>query len=187
MNEDLLFVLEESEDLMNKTIDHLIESLSKVRAGKASPHMISEVHVDYYGAKTPLSQTSNINSPDAKTIMIQPWDKSMIPIIEKAILAANLGFNPQNDGEAIRINVPPLTEERRMQLVKYIHQEAENNRISIRNARKKANDEIKTIQKDGASEDDAKKAEAKVQDLTTDFIKKIDEILAKKEQEILKV
>ncbi|MFC2114252.1 ribosome recycling factor [Bacteroidota bacterium] len=187
MNEDLLFVLEESEDQMKRTIDHLIDSLAKVRAGKASPHMISEVHVDYYGSRSPLSQTANINSPDPKTILIQPWDKSMIPVIEKAILASNLGFNPQNDGESIRINVPPLTEERRKQLVKYINQEAENNRISIRNTRKKANDEIKSIQKDGAPEDEAKKAEIKIQDLTTEYIKIIDEILSNKEKEILTV
>ncbi len=187
MNEDMLFIIEEGEDQMKRTITHLIESLNKVRAGKASPQMISDVYVDYYGAKTPLSQTANVNTPDPKTIMIQPWDKAMIQPIEKAIMASNLGFNPQNDGEVIRINVPPLTEERRKQLVKYINQEAENNRISIRNTRKKANDEIKVIQKDGASEDDAKNAESKIQDLTTEYIKSIDDILAKKETEILTV
>ncbi|MBT3302623.1 MAG: ribosome recycling factor [Bacteroidetes bacterium] len=187
MNEDMLFIIEEGEDQMKRTITHLIESLNKVRAGKASPQMISDVYVDYYGAKTPLSQTANVNTPDPKTIMIQPWDKAMIQPIEKAIMASNLGFNPQNDGEVIRINVPPLTEERRKQLVKYINQEAENNRISIRNTRKKANDEIKVIQKDGASEDDAKNAESKIQDLTTEYIKNIDDILAKKETEILTV
>lgn len=187
MNEDLLFVVEDCEDQMKKTISHLIVALAKVRAGKASPQMISDVYVDYYGSKTPLSQTANVNTPDAKTILIQPWDKSMIQPIEKAIMASNLGFNPQNDGEVIRINVPPLTEERRKQLVKFINQEAENNRISIRNNRKKANDEIKTLQKDGASEDEAKIAESKIQDLTTEFIKNIDEILALKEKEILTV
>ncbi|MBC8343415.1 MAG: ribosome recycling factor [Bacteroidetes bacterium] len=187
MNEDLLFILEDGEDQMKKTISHLVEALSKVRAGKASPQMISEVYVDYYGSKTLLSQTANVNTPDPKTILIQPWDKNMIQEIEKAIMASNLGFNPQNDGEVIRIIVPPLTEERRIQLVKYINQEAENNRISIRNTRKKANDEIKSIQKEGASEDDAKMAENKIQELTTEYIKNIDEILSAKEKEILTV
>jgi ribosome recycling factor len=187
MNEDLLFVIEESEEQMKKTIDHVITSFGKVRAGKASPQMISEVYVDYYGSRTPLNQTANISTPDPKTIMIQPWDKSMIEAIEKAIMSSNLGFNPQNDGEIIRINIPPLTEERRKQLVKFVNQEAETNRVSVRNTRKKANDEIKLLQKDGASEDEAKNAESKIQDLTNDYIKKIDEILKKKEEEILTV
>jgi len=186
-NEFLLMVLEETEDNMKKTISHLIDTLMKIRAGKASPQMISEVYVDYYGSKTPVSQMANIGVPDARTIVIQPWDKSMIQPIEKAIMAANLGFNPQNDGELIRIPVPPLTEERRKQLVKFIHTEGENNKIAIRNARKKANDEIKILQKDGAPEDEAKKAEIKTQDLTNQYIKNIDEILEKKEKEIMTV
>jgi len=187
MHEDLVFVIEDTEEQMNKTIAHFIESLSKIRAGKASPQMISEVYVDYYGARTPLSQTSNISSPDPKTILIQPWDKSLIQAIEKAILAANLGFNPQNDGEVIRINVPPLTEERRKQLVKFVKDDAETNKVSIRNSRKKANEEIKALEKGGVSEDETKLAETKVQDLTNNFIKRIDEILLKKEQEIMTV
>ncbi len=187
MHEELEFVIETTEEQMNKTINHFIESLGKIRAGKASPQMINEVYVDYYGSRTPLNQTSNIGSPDAKTIVIQPWDKTMIPAIEKAILAANLGFNPQNDGELIRINVPPLTEERRKQLVKFVKDDAETNRVSIRNSRKKANEEIKALQKAGVSEDESKIAETKIQDLTNKFIKRIDEILQMKEQEIMTV
>jgi ribosome recycling factor len=187
MHEDLQFVIEECGELMEKAISHLQETMARVRAGKASPQMISEVFVDYYGTRTPLNQMANVNAPDPKTIVIQVWDKSAITAIEKAIMGANLGFNPQNDGELIRINVPPLTEERRKQLVKYIGQEGEINRISIRNARKKANEEIKKLQKEGAPEDDAKKAESKVQELTNDYIRKIDELLAIKEKEIMTV
>lgn len=187
MNEELDMIVEEAGENMEKTKKHFIDALSKIRAGKASPHMISEITVDYYGAITPLNQASTISTPDPKTIVVQPWDKSLIQTIEKAILAANLGFNPQNDGEVIRINVPPLTEERRKQLVKFANQEAENNRISVRSARKKANEEIKKAQKDGASEDEAKDAENEVQELTNKYIKEIDALLKTKEQEILTV
>ncbi|HPD65478.1 MAG TPA: ribosome recycling factor [Bacteroidia bacterium] len=186
-NELLLMVLEETEENMKKTIAHFIDTMTKIRAGKASPQMISEVYVDYYGAKTPVHQMANIGTPDAKTILIQPWDKSTIPAIEKAIMAANLGFNPQNDGEIIRIPVPPLTEERRRQLVKFIHQETENNKIAIRNIRKKSMEEVKSLQKDGVPEDEVKKAETKIQDMTNNYIKNIDEITAKKEKEIMTV
>ena len=187
MNEELFMIVEEAKENMEKTKQHFVDALSKVRAGKASPHMISGVNIDYYGSITPLSQASTISTPDPKTIVIQPWDKSILQIIEKAIMAANLGFNPQNDGEIIRINVPPLTEERRKQLVKFAGQEAENNRISVRSARKKANEEIKKAQKDGASEDEAKDAENEVQEYTNQYIKEIDELLKKKEEEILTV
>jgi len=186
-NELLQLLLSETEDHMKKTLNHLIDTLMKVRAGKASPQMISEVNVDYYGSKTPLNQVANIGSPDAKTIVIQPWEKNMIQPIEKAIMAANLGFNPQNDGEIIRILVPPLTEERRRQLVKMIHIEGENNKVAVRNLRKKAMDEIKMLQKDGVPEDEAKKSEVKVQDMTNHYIKNIDELLVKKEKEIMTV
>ena len=128
MNEDLEFVIEETSENMGKTVEHLIDTLTKVRAGKASPQMLNDIYFDYYGAKTPLNQAATINTPDPKSIVIQPWDRSAIELIEKAIQSSNLGFNPQNDGEFIRINVPPLTEERRMQLVKFSNQEGENNK-----------------------------------------------------------
>lgn len=186
-NELLQMALDEMEESMKKTINHFIESMTRIRAGKASPQMISEVFVDYYGVKTPIHQMANIGTPDAKTILIQPWDKSTIQAVEKAIMAANLGFNPQNDGEIIRILVPPLTEERRKQLVKFIHQEAENNKIAIRNIRKKAMEEVKTLQKEGVPEDEVKKAEGKIQEITNNYIKNIDDITVKKEKEIMTV
>lgn len=187
MHEDLQFALDDAKESMEKTLKHFIDTLSKIHAGKASPQMVSDLVIDYYGAKTPLTQAASINTPDPKTIVIQPWDKTILDIIEKAIQSANLGFNPQNNGEIIRINVPPLTEERRKQLVKYINQEGENNKIAIRNTRKNANDFIRQTQKEGASEDDAKKAEDIVQDYTNNYVKKIDDILKIKEQEVMKV
>ena len=187
MNPDLLNVLEETKQSMAKTISHFTETLVKVHAGKASPAMLSDVLVDYYGNKTPLSQVGSLSSPDAKSIVVHPWDKSMIAPIEKAILAANLGFNPQNDGEIVRIVVPPLTEDRRKQLVKYVHQEGEHNKVSIRTARKKANEDIKLFEKNGAPEDEARKSEDKVQEMTTKYIKDIDDLVAKKEKEIMTV
>jgi ribosome recycling factor len=143
--------------------------------------------VDYYGTMTPLQQVSNVGTLDARTITVQPWEKAMIAPIEKAILSANLGFNPQNNGEVIRIAVPPLTEERRKQLVKQVKNEGENARVSIRNARRDANEEIKKMQKDGLPEDMAKDAESEVQKITDSFNKKVEELLAKKEEEILTV
>lgn len=187
MNEDLQFIIEETAESMEKTLEHLSDILTKIRAGKASPQMLSDIYIDYYGAKTPLNQAATINTPDPKSIIIQPWDRSVIVTIEKAIQASNLGFNPQNDGEVIRINVPPLTEERRLQLVKYIQQEGENNKISVRNARKKANEEIKDIKKSGVSEDEVRKAEDEIQELTNKHIKRIEEFLKRKEEEIMTV
>jgi ribosome recycling factor len=187
MNSDLEIILEFTREHMQKTINHFIESLNKIRSGKATPGMISDVIVDYYGSKTPLNQVASISAPDPKTIIIQPWDKGMIQPIEKSIMASNLGFNPQNDGQIIRINVPPLSEERRKQFVKFIHQEGEVNKISIRNSRKKANEDIKAAEKKGAPEDESKKAEDKTQELTNKFIKEIDELLLKKEKEIMTV
>jgi ribosome recycling factor len=187
MNQDLNSIIEATREHMQKTINHFIDSLNKIRSGKATPGMISDVVVDYYGSKTPLSQIANISVPDPKTIIIQPWDKGMIQSIEKTILASNIGFNPQNDGQIIRINVPPLSEERRKQMVKFIHQEGETNKISIRNSRKKANEEIKVAEKNGAPEDESRRAEDKTQELTNKFIKDIEEILIKKEKEIMTV
>jgi ribosome recycling factor len=187
MNEDVQFYLDDAKEKMDKAIEHLKNELVKVRAGKASPQMLDGLQVDYYGNSTPLSQVANVNTPDPRTIAIQPWEKKMIDPIEKAILAANLGFNPMNNGEVIRINVPVLTEERRKSLVKQARAEGEHARVSVRNARRDANEEFKKLIKDGLSEDEGKDAEAEVQKLTDVYYKKIDELLEKKEQDILTV
>jgi ribosome recycling factor len=187
MTEEVNFCIEEAKERMDKAITHLENELRVIRAGKANPSMLSGIMVDYYGTMTPLQQVSNVGTLDARTITVQPWEKAMIAPIEKAILSANLGFNPQNNGEVIRIAVPPLTEERRKQLVKQVKNEGENARVSIRNARRDANEEIKKMQKDGLPEDMAKDAESEVQKITDSFNKKVEELLAKKEEEILTV
>lgn len=187
MTDEVNFCIEEANERMEKAISHLENELRIIRAGKANPAMLSGLMVDYYGTMTPLQQVSNVGTLDARTITIQPWEKSMIGPIEKAILAANLGFNPQNNGEVIRIAVPPLTEERRKQLVKQVKNEGENARVSIRNARRDANEELKKLQKDGLAEDLAKDAEGEVQKLTDSYNKKVEDLLIKKEQEILTV
>lgn len=183
--EEIEFILDSAKEQMDGAIKHLEISFSKIRAGKASPQMLDNVSIDYYGAITPLSQASNINTPDARTISVQPWDKSMLEVMEKAIIDANLGFNPMNNGEMIIINVPPLTEERRIQLVKQAKSESENAKVSIRNARKDANDELKKLS--GISEDVLKDSEAEVQNITNEFVAKIDAFFTNKEQEILTV
>ncbi len=183
--EEIEFILDSAKEQMNSAIKHLELAFSKIRAGKANPQMLDNVNIDYYGAITPLSQTSNINTPDARTISVQPWDKSMLEVMEKAIVDANLGFNPMNNGEMIMINVPPLTEERRIQLVKQAKSESENAKVSIRNARKDANDELKKL--DGISEDIIKDSENEVQIITNSFTSKIDGFFFKKEEEILTV
>ena len=162
--EEIEFILDSTRESMDKSIGHLELAFSKIRAGKASPQMLDNVNIDYYGAITPLNQASNINTPDAKTISVQPWDKSMLEVMEKSIIDANLGFTPMNNGEMIIINVPPLTEERRRDLVKQAKAEAENAKVSIRNIRKDANDELKKL--DGLSEDVIKDAENSVQNLS---------------------
>jgi ribosome recycling factor len=172
---------------MNGSIAHLEKEFLNIRAGKATPQMLGGVFVDYYGSQTPLSQVANINVPDARTITVTPWEKNMLHPIEKAIMIANIGFNPMNNGDNIIISVPPLTEERRRDLVKQAKSEAEDAKIGIRNARKDANTEIKKLEKDGTSEDICKKAEDDVQKLTDMYIKKIDEHLVVKEAEIMKV
>ena len=187
MKEEANLYIEMAEERMNKAIEHLDNELRIIRAGKANPAMLSGIMVDYYGTMTPLQQISNIGAPDARTITIQPWEKPMIGPIEKAIMAANLGFNPQNNGELVRISVPPLTEERRKLLVKQVKNEGENARVSIRNARRDANEEIKKLQKNGLAEDIAKDCENDIQKLTDNYNKKVDELLLKKEQEILTV
>jgi ribosome recycling factor len=187
MSEETEFCLEEAREGMANAIIHLEKELQKVRAGKASPQMLEGVRIDYYGAITPIEQTANITTPDARQIIVQPWDKSVLGLIEKAILAANLGFNPKNEGEILRITVPALTEERRRDLVKRARTEAENAKISIRNIRRIANDTAKQLKKDGTPEDEVKKLEEDIQKLTDDSITKVDKILEMKEKDILTV
>ena len=183
--EEIEFILDSAKEQMNGAIKHLELAFSKIRAGKANPQMLDNVSIDYYGAITPLSQASNINTPDARTISVQPWDKSMLEVMEKAIIDANLGFNPMNNGEMIMINVPPLTEERRIQLVKQAKSESENAKVSIRNARKDANDELKKLE--GISVYILKDSENEVQNITNSFSSKIDGFFSMKEEEILTV
>lgn len=184
MNEEVQFVLDSTKEGMDAAIAHLEREFLKIRAGKASPAMLSSVLVDYYGSQTPLSQVANINTPDGRTISVQPWEKGMLQEIEKAIMNANLGFNPMNNGDLIIINVPPLTEERRIQLTKQAKAEAEHAKVGVRSARQDANKEIKDLD---ISEDLQKNATADIQDLTDGYTKKIDDFLSKKEAEIMKV
>jgi ribosome recycling factor len=187
MNEEITFYLDIAKEQMQECVSHLEVILSKIRAGKASPQMLRTVYVDYYGSSTPLSQTANVSTPDAQTISIQPFDKTTIPLIEQAIVNANLGFNPSNNGEKVIISVPPLTEERRRDLVKQTKVEIEKAKVSSRNIRQKTNDEIKKLAKEGMSEDLVRDAEEQVQELTNQFTKKFDSIFATKEAEIMTV
>ena len=172
---------------MQECINHLEISLSKIRAGKASPQMLRAVVVDYYGSVTPLTQMANVTTPDSQTITIQPFDKSMIADIEQAIVSAQLGFNPSNNGEKVIINVPALTEERRRDLVKQVKIEIEKSKISCRNIRQKSNDELKKIGKEGVSEDIIRDAEESVQSITNEYTDKIDNIFSSKESDIMQV
>lgn len=183
--EEIELYLEDAKESMNKTLNHVAHELTKIRAGKANPSMLDGIMVSYYGATTPLNQVSSLTTPDARTIFIKPWEKGMIQEIEKAIRDANLGLNPQNDGQQVIVNIPMLTEERRKQLVKQVGQECEHGRVSIRSIRKDTNELLKKIK--GVSEDDVKNAEESVQKLTDDFIARIDSMLKKKEQEIMTV
>lgn len=187
MNEDIQFILDSTKEMMENAIVHLKKQLTNIRAGKASPAMLGSVMVDYYGSQTPLSQVANVNTPDGRTISIQPWEKNMIHEIEKAIMNSNLGFNPMNNGESVIINVPPLTEERRKDLVKQAKAEAEEAKIGVRNDRKNANNDIKKLEKDGLAEDLCRNAEIDVQTLTDKYIQKIDDVHSAKEKEILTV
>lgn len=184
MNEDIQFIIDTAKEAMSNALKHLEKQLINIRAGKASPAMLGSVTVDYYGTQTPLSQVANVNTPDGRTITVQPWEKSMLQEIERGIMIANIGFNPMNNGETIIINVPPLTEERRRDLAKQAKAETEDAKVGIRNARKDANNEIK---KTDASEDLQKNAEIDVQSLTDNHIKKIDDIYSVKEKEIMTV
>ena len=187
MSEEIQMALDVAREAMDKAIKHMESELTKVRAGKAHPMMLDSVKVDYYGAMTPLSQVANVNSTDARTLTVQAWEKSMLDNIATAIINANLGLNPMNNGESILINIPSLTEDRRRDLTKRTRGEGEGARVGIRNARKEANDFIKAAKNDGLSEDMAKDGEAEVQTLTDGYIKKIDEILAAKESDIMTV
>lgn len=177
----------EAKASMDKAIDHADSELNKIRAGKANPSMLDDVMVDYYGSPTPLGQVGSVNTPDARTIIVQPWEKSLLPLIEKAIKEANLGINPQNDGIIIRINVPPLTEERRRDLVKKAKAEAETGKIAVRNIRKDANEKIKKLKTEGVSEDEIKVGEAEIQKLTDAYIIKVDQLSDAKEKDIMTV
>jgi ribosome recycling factor len=185
MNEDIKFILDSTKEAMDDALKHLDKQFVNIRAGKASPAMLGSVMVDYYGSQTPLSQVANVNTPDGRTITVQPWEKSMLQEIERGIAYANLGFNPMNNGETIIINVPPLTEERRRDLSKQAKAEAEDAKIGVRNARKDANNEIKNLE--DASEDQQKNAEIDVQQMTDKYVKKIDDIFDVKEKEIMTV
>ncbi len=183
--EEIELYLEDARESMNKAVNHVAHELTKIRAGKATPAMLDGIQVPYYGAMSPLNQVSSITTPEARTLFIKPWEKGLIGEIEKAILAANLGLTPQNDGQQVIINIPMLTEERRKQLVKQVHQECEHGKISIRSIRKDTNEQLKKIK--GVSEDDIKNAEEKVQKMTDEFIGKIDAQMKKKEGEIMTV
>tara|TARA_X000000368_G_scaffold382647_1_gene339927 strand:+ start:866 stop:1423 length:558 start_codon:yes stop_codon:yes gene_type:complete len=183
MNENLEIIFDLAKDSMSNAISHLEKKLLNIRAGKANPNMLTNVFVDYYGTSTPISQTANINTPDGRTLIIQPWDKSILPEIEKGIEIANLGFNPMNNGENIIINVPVLTEERRIELVKLAKSEIEEAKIAIRNARKEANNEIK--KSSDFSEDVKKNSELDIQEITDNNINKVEEIFDLKQKEIM--
>ncbi len=184
---DVKSTLDHAKEMMDKSIRHLEQELTKVRAGKANPAMLENVMVDYYGSRVPISNTASVNTQDARTIVVQPWEKSMLTPIEKAIQAANLGFNPQNDGVIIRIVVPPLTEERRKDLTKTAKSLGEDAKIGVRNVRKEAIENIKKLQKNGLPEDEAKDAETKIQNLTDGSVSKIDAHIQQKEKEIMTV
>jgi ribosome recycling factor len=187
MSEDIDQIISTSDDQMKKAISHLEAELVKIRAGKANPQMVDGIVVDYYGSPTPISQIGNISVMDARTLSIQPWEKNMLQPIERAIIAANIGINPQNDGNIIRLFLPPLTEERRRELVKKCQAEGEHSRVSIRSIRRDAIENIKKLQKNGLSEDIAKDAETNMQNLTDKFISAIEKHLGSKEKEIMSV
>ena len=185
MNEEIQFIIDSTKEAMDGAIRHLEKQFVNIRAGKASPAMLGSVMVDYYGSQTPLSQVANVNTPDGRTISVQPWEKKMLHEIEKAIMNANLGFNPMNNGDMIIINVPALTEERRRELAKQAKAEAEDGKIGVRSARKDANNDIKKL--DEVSEDLKKSTEVEIQNLTDLYVKKIESLLAVKEKEIMTV
>jgi ribosome recycling factor len=187
MLEDCQLVYDLASEGMEKSLSHLEIGFQKIRAGKASPEMLDGVMVEYYGAMTPISQTANITSPDPRQIIVQPWDKSVIIALEKAIMAANLGFNPKNEGEVLRIAVPAITEERRRELVKQAKSQAEDTKIGIRNVRRTANDEAKKLEKEGIPEDDVKRLQDDIQKLTDEYIDKVDKLFEAKDKDIMTI
>ncbi|MGB0881618.1 MAG: ribosome recycling factor [Vicingaceae bacterium] len=187
MNEEIEFILDEAKEAMDKAMAHLDSQLQKIRAGKASPMMLNKVVVEYYGALTPIGQVANVNAIDGRTLSVQPFEKSLLDEICKGITHANLGLNPQNNGESILINIPALTEERRRDLSKQAKAEGEDAKVGTRNARKDANDEIKKLKNDGLSEDQVKDAENEVQKLLNSYTTKIDDLIAAKEKDIMTV
>lgn len=187
MSEELNNITATALDSMNKAINHLEAELVKIRAGRANPNMFDGLVVDYYGNPTPINQVGNISVADARTLTIQPWEKNMLQPIERAIIAANLGVTPQNDGMIIRIFLPPLTEERRREIVKRVHQEGEHSKVAVRNIRRDAIEHIKRLKKDGLSEDLAKDSEDEIQEMTDRFIATVDKHLSQKEKEVMSV
>ena len=187
MSEELDMVMEDTSSSMQKAINHLEAELTKIRAGKASPVMLDGINVEYYGAPTPISQVANVNLLDARTLAIQPWEKNMLPLIERAILAANIGITPQSDGVQIRIFMPPLTEERRRELVKKAAGEGEQSKVAIRNIRRDSIEYIKKLEKDGLSKDETKDAETLVQQVTDKYISLVDKHLSAKEKEMMAI
>jgi ribosome recycling factor len=187
MSEELQKQVDHASDSMKKAIGHLEAELVKIRAGRANPNMFDGLTVDYYGTPTLISQVGNITVADARTLTIQPWEKNMLQPIERAIIAANMGVTPQNDGIIIRIFLPPLTEERRKEIVKKVHAEGEHSKVAIRNIRRDAIEHVKKLQKQGVSEDLASDAEKEIQDMTNTFIAQVDKHLAQKEKEIMSI
>ena len=187
MNDEVEFCLDSANESMVKAMIHLDAELMKIRAGRANPQMLSGVMVDYYGSMTALPQVANVGAPDARTLTVQPWEKGMLSALNKAIVNSNLGFSPMDNGEVLIINIPPLTEERRLELAKRSKGESEKCKVVIRSARKDANDEIKKLAKDGLAEDVAKDAEASIQKLTDTYIAKVESVLKAKDAEIMKV
>lgn len=187
MDEQIKSQLEDAKAHMEKAIDFCDSELTKIRAGKAMPSMLDGIVVDYYGTPTPLNQVGTVNTPDARTLVVQPWEKNLLAPIERAIIDSNVGLNPQNDGVLIRLNVPPLTEERRRDLVKRVKEEVEKGRVAIRNIRKDANEKIKKLKSDGVSDDEIKAGEAEVQKLTDSYIAKADHLAEVKEKDIMTV
>ncbi|MCX6310729.1 MAG: ribosome recycling factor [Bacteroidetes bacterium] len=187
MNEELKFIIDSAEEAMQAAMQHLEEGLVKIRGGRANAGILDGLYVDYYGNNTPLTQVANINTPDARTISVQPWEKAMLEPITKSIQAANLGFNPTNNGTIVICSIPPMTEDRRKDLVKRAKNEGETAKVSVRNSRRDANEEVKKLIKNGLPEDEGKEAEAKIQIMTDNFSTKVDKHLEVKEKEIMTV
>ncbi len=187
MNDLIKKQINDAKGLMDKAIEHTDSELAKIRAGKAMPAMLDGVTVEYYGAPTPLAQIGSINSPDARTLIVQPWEKNLLSKIEKAIIDSNIGLNPQNDGSVIRMNVPPLTEERRRDLVKKVKEEAERGKVAVRNVRKDINGKIQRLKSEGVSEDEIKGGEGEIQKLTDSNIVRVDKLAEAKEKDIMTI